>query len=73
MPKEAPKMAAAPSTPPASISTAPLAVSNSSFPTSSSLIEGADSTATVPDHGGPKKERQRSRGNIIIDKWRQPT
>ena len=58
MPKEAPKMAAAPRTPPASISKAPVAVPNSSFPTSSSPIEGADSTATVPDHGGPKKREK---------------
>ena len=71
MPRAAPKLAAAPSTPPASIPKAPMAVPTSPFATTSFPIERTDSTVTVPDYGGPKKKKEAEA--IIIDKWPQPT
>ena len=66
MPTAAPTLAAAPSTPPASNSKAPLAVPISSIPTTSSPI---DPTVAVLDYGGPKK---RGAKKFRIDKWPQP-
>ena len=50
MPKAAPKLAAAPSTPPASISRAPTTGPNTSISTTTFPIESTDSTVTVPDY-----------------------
>ena len=55
MPKAAPKMAAAPSTPPASNSKAPFAVPSPSLPSTSLPIEITAATVTVPDYGGPRR------------------
>ena len=59
MPKAASKLDAAPSTPPWSISKAPVVVSNSSVPTTSLSSESTNSTVTVSDYGGPKKRESR--------------
>ena len=59
--------AAGPSTTPASISKTSAAVHNSSLPMTSLPI---DSTATVPDNGGPKKIAAEA---SLFDKWSQPT
>ena len=66
MPKAASKFAAAPSTPPASTSKTPMAVPDSSNPTTSLPVEGAEATVTVPDQGGPKKERQPTELFLIL-------
>ena len=68
MSRAAPKLAAAPITPPANISRTPMAVPNSSIPTTSSPIGGSEGTETVLDYGGPKK-----RESVVTDKWHQPT
>ena len=70
VPNSGPKLAAAPTTPPASNSTAPLAVRNSSFPATSSPTEMTAPIVSVPDDGGPQK---REAAQIMIDKWPQPT
>ena len=57
VPKAVPKLAAAPSTPPASNSKAPLAVHTSSLPTTSLPTEQTAPTVSVPDHGGPTREK----------------
>ena len=59
MPKAAPKKAAAPSTPPASISKAPVAAPNSSLPSASFPIGGSEATLAVLYCGGPKREKPR--------------
>ena len=52
-------MAAALSPPPASISKSPVAVHNSSLPTTSIPTGSTEATVTVPDNGAPKeKQRQ---------------
>ena len=61
VPKAVPTLAAAPSTPPASSSKAPLAVSNPSIPATSLPTEIVAFTVAVPLCGGHKK---RSRGNF---------
>ena len=53
--KAAFKLAAAPSTPPASISKTPMTAHNSSVPMLSLLIESTEAVVTVPDYEGPKK------------------
>ena len=60
MPKAASKLAAAPSTPPASISKTPVAEHSSLF---RRLLQGksTEATVTVPDYGGPRNRE--SRGN----------
>ena len=67
MPKAASKLAAAPSTPPARISKAPVSENN---PTSSSLpterTESAEGTVTVLDYGGLQK---REAEEVVDDKW----
>ena len=60
----APNLAAAPSTPPATISKAPTAVPNSSVLAISLPIESTDVALTVPDHGGPNT---READAIMID------
>ena len=60
MPKAPPKLTAVPSAPPASNSKAPLAVPNSSIPATSLSTETTVPTVTVPDCGGPQKERSRT-------------
>ena len=55
MPKAASKLAAAPSTPPASTSKTPMAGPDSSNPTISWPVEGAEATVTVSDLGGHQK------------------
>ena len=70
MPKAASKLAAAPSTPPASISKNPVAVRKSSLPTTSLPTKSTEATVAVPDNAGPqKKEAEAS----LIEKWPQPT
>ena len=64
------KLAAAPSTPPASIPKVPMTVPNSSIPTTSLSIGGTAPAVRVPDYGGPKQGDAEA---IFVDKWAQPT
>ena len=70
MPKAAPKLTAAPSTPPASISKAPFEVPSPSLPSTSLPIEITAPTVTVTDDGGPKSREAEA---IISNEWPQPT
>ena len=65
MPKATPKLAAAPSTPPARFSKAPMALPKSSFPTTTLPIESTEATMTVTDHGVPNMREAKA---IIVDK-----
>ena len=60
MQKAAATLAAAPSRPKARISKTPMAVHNSSIPTTSLPIEDTEATVTDPDYGGPKKREAES-------------
>ena len=55
MPTAASKLAAAPSTPPVSISKTPVVVRNATITTISSPIESTEVTVTVPDCGELKR------------------
>ena len=59
MPKAVPKLAAAPSLPPASISKTPMPVHNSFILTTSLPIGSTAPRVTVPDMEDPKREQQR--------------
>ena len=69
MPKAALKLAAAPSTPPASISETPVAVHKSSIPTTISPLESTEATWPSLIMETQKREAE----SIIVDKCPQPT
>ena len=70
MPTAASKLAAVPSSPPASISKTPVAVRNATITTTSLPIESTEAPLTVLDYGGTKKIAAAA---FLIDKCLQTT